>query len=80
LATEHALKAIETANNLRKEVDAERESSAALKAQVDMLTKHLEDAKVVGLAAAGLYVSALERFRGSTSSLPFEPSAFNIFS
>ena len=31
LAVEHALKAIETVDNLCKEVDAERESSAALK-------------------------------------------------
>ena len=31
LATERALKAIETADNLRKEEDAEMESSAALK-------------------------------------------------
>ena len=80
LAAERALKAIETADNLRKEVDAERESSAALKVQVDMLTNCLEDTKVVGLAAAELYVGALEQFEGSTSSLPSEPSAFNIFS
>jgi hypothetical protein len=80
LAMEHALKVIEMADNLRKEVDAERESSAALKAQVDMLTKRLEDAKAIGLAVAELYVGALEHFGGSTSSLPSEPSAFNIFS
>ena len=79
LAAEHAIKANETADNLRKEVDTERESSAALKVQVDMLTKRLEDAKAIGLAIAELYVGALEQFRGSTSSLPSEPSAFNIF-
>jgi hypothetical protein len=45
-----------------------------------MLTKCLEDAKAIGLAAAELYVSAHERFGGSTSSLPSKPSAFNIFS
>ena len=60
LAAEHALKAIEMADNLCKEVDAERESSAALKVQVDLLTKRLEDAKSIGLAAAELYVGALE--------------------
>ena len=38
LVVERALKAIETADNLHKEVDAERESSATLKAQVDMLS------------------------------------------
>jgi hypothetical protein len=43
LATKRALKANETVENLYKEVNAERESSAALKAQVDMLNKCLED-------------------------------------
>jgi hypothetical protein len=60
LAAERALKAIKMADNLHKEVDAERESSAALKTQVDILTKRLEDAKAVGLAIAELYVGALE--------------------
>jgi uncharacterized protein YlxW (UPF0749 family) len=59
LATEHALKAIEIADNLCREVDAERKSSAALKAQVDILTKRLDDAKATGLAAAELDVGAL---------------------
>ena len=45
-----------------------------------MLTKHLEDAKSVKLAADELYVGVLDQFRGSTSSLPPEPLAFNIFS
>ena len=80
LAAERALKAIEMVDNLRKEVDAERESSAALKAQVDMLTKRLEDAKSVGLAVVELYVGVLEHFGGSMSSLPSEPLVFNIFS
>ena len=80
LAIEHALKDIEVANSLQKEVDAERESSAALKAQVDMLSKRLEDAKSIELATTELYVRALEQFRGSTPPLPSEPSAFNIFS
>jgi hypothetical protein len=60
LAAERALKAIKMADNLHKEVDAERESSAALKTQVDILTKRLEDAKAAGLAIAELYVGALE--------------------
>ena len=59
LAAEHALKALETAENLRKEVNAERESSVALKAQVDLLTKRLEDAKAFGLAVTEVYISAL---------------------
>jgi len=60
LAAERALKGIEMADNLHKEVDAKKESSVGLKAQVDMLTKCLEDAKVVGLATAELYVGALD--------------------
>ena len=61
-------------------MDAERESGTALKAQVDMLSKRLEDAKSIELATTELYVRALEQFRGSTPPLPSEPSAFNIFS
>ena len=48
LAAEHALKAIEMADNLCKQVDAERESSTTLKVLVDLLTKRLEDANVLG--------------------------------
>ena len=73
LAAKCTLKAIEMADSLCKEVDAKRESSAALKAQVDILTKCLEDAKVARLAVDELYVGALERFGGSTSSMPSEP-------
>jgi hypothetical protein len=62
LAAERTLKAFEMADNLCKEVDAERESSAALKAQVDMLTKRLEDTKAIGLATAELDVGALKQF------------------
>ena len=40
-------------------MDAERESGVALKAQVDVLSKRLEDAKSIGLAEAELYVGAL---------------------
>ena len=80
LAGECALRAIETAKNLRKEVNAKRESSAALKAQVGLLSKCLEDAKEVGLTTTKLYASTLEQFGGSTSLLPSEPSAFGIFS
>ena len=61
-------------------MDAERESSTALKAQVELLTKRLEDSSVVGVAAAELYVGALEQFGGSTSLLPSEPSVLNLFS
>ena len=79
-AADRAMKAIEVAVNLRKEVDAERESSTTLKVLVDVLSKCLEDAKSLGLAAAELYTGALEQFRGSMLPLPFEPSAFNLLS
>ena len=80
LAAEHALTAIEVADSLQKGVDAERESGAALKAQVDMLSNYLEDAKSIRLAAAELYVGCLSSseairrrcflsLRHSTSSL-----------
>ena len=75
LAAERALKAIEAGDNLWKEVDAERESGAALKAQVDMLSKRLEDTKSIGLVAAELYMGALEQFGGSIPSLSSEPSS-----
>ena len=45
-----------------------------------MLSKRLEDAKSIRLAAAKLHVGALEQFGGSTPPLPSEPSTFNIFS
>ena len=67
-------------DSLNKEVDAEREFGVAMKAQVDMPTRHLEDAKTVGLVVVELYVGALEQFGGSTSSLPSNPSTFSIFS
>jgi hypothetical protein len=61
-------------------VNAERESSAALKAQVDMLTKRLEDAKAIGLVAADLYIGALGQFGGVASLMPSEPSTYIILS
>ena len=73
LTVECALKALETASNLLKEVDAERESGASLKAQVDILTKRLEDAKAIGLAAAELYSNALSQFGGSGVTSPLPP-------
>ena len=60
LAGERALRAIETVENLRKEVNAKRKSSAALKAQVGLLSKCLEDAKEVGLTTTKLYDGTLE--------------------
>ena len=48
-------------------------------AQVDLLTKRLEEAKAIGLSAIELYVNALGEFGGVASSLLSEPSAYNIF-
>lgn len=79
LAAERAQKANNTANNLRKEADTERQSSAALGTQVNLVTKRLEDVRAVGLAAAELYANALGQFGGVISSVPSDPSA-HIFS
>jgi hypothetical protein len=79
LALERARKAIDTAEGLRKEADAERQSSRALGTQVDLLTKRLEEAKAVGLSVAKLFIGVLGEFGGVTSPLLFEPSAYDIF-
>jgi hypothetical protein len=52
LALDRAEKANETADLLRKEVEAERQSSVTMGAQVALLTKRLEDTSAVGLATA----------------------------
>lgn len=79
LATSRALKANETAENIWMEVEAERNSGVALKAQVDMLNKRLDDAQIVGLATAELYANTLGRYGGTTPSLVAESSVFSIF-
>ncbi|CAD6261054.1 unnamed protein product [Miscanthus lutarioriparius] len=67
LALDCGQKANDAAASLRKEVDAERESSHALGAQVELLTKRLEEAIVIGLSAAELYVNALGEFATNLS-------------
>ena len=79
-AAEWALKVNETIKSLHKEVEAERQSNATLGAQVNLLTKRLEDASAIGLAVAELYIKSLGQFGGVTSPLPSEPSAYNILS
>jgi hypothetical protein len=59
VAVERASKAVETAENLRKEIDAEKKSGLALQQQVGLLTKHLEAAKESGQTVVDLYVAAL---------------------
>jgi hypothetical protein len=80
LAEEHVLKAIDTADNLYKEIDSEWELSTTLKAQVDLLNKHLEAAKEAGQYVVKMYIDTLEQFGVSTFTLPEEPMAFNLFS
>lgn len=80
LALERAWKANNTTENLRKEIDTEKDSSAALLMEVELLKKQLEEAKTLGLAAADAYSSALAGFGGITSSMPPEASPFGIFS
>lgn len=50
LVVDCATKAGEVADALRKEVDAERESAAALRTQVEMLTKRLDGMKSLGVS------------------------------
>lgn len=80
MASKRALKAMEIADNLRREVDMERESGIALKAQVGVLSKRLEDAKSLRLATVKLYAGTLEQFGGSTPPLPSESLAFSLLS
>ena len=59
--------------------EAERQSSLALGAQVDLLTKCLDEAKAIELSVAKLYISALDEFGGIATSLPLEPSPYSLF-
>jgi hypothetical protein len=80
LAIERALKANETTDNLRKELDAKQESNLALQQQVALLMERLEATKGQGLATAKMYVAALGQFGGSMSDMPKELTAFNLLS
>jgi hypothetical protein len=80
LAIERALKANETADNLRKELNAEKESGLALQQQVALLMGCLEATKGLGLATVKMYVATLGQLGGSTSDMPEEPIAFSLLS
>lgn len=71
--------ATEIADNLRKEIDAERSSSVALLAEVKLLKEQLDGAKTLGLAAAEAYTTTLVGFGRVTPSHPAEASASNLF-
>ena len=63
---------------LRKEVDAEKSSSQALSAQIDLLNKHLEEAQVASVLGVDLYQTALAGFGGATSPLLADASIYGI--
>ena len=71
-------KVVDANESLRKEIDAEKSSSQALSVQVDLLQKHLEEARVAGVSAAQLYRVALAGFGGATSPLLANASAYGI--
>ena len=58
-------KAIDVNDGLRKEVDAEKSSSQALSAQIELLNKQLEEARVAGVLTAKLYRMTLAGFGGN---------------
>ena len=63
LAVQRAEKAEDVADRLRKELDAERMSAAALQSR-------LQKAEVEAAAVVGLYTNSLAQFGGSTSAPP----------
>ena len=74
IALERGQKATKVADNLRKEVDAERLSSGILTTEVKLLKEQLDAAKTSGLAAAEAYSAALFEFGSITPPLPLEVS------
>jgi hypothetical protein len=80
LTVEHALKVNKTSKNLRRELDAEKQSSLALQQQVNMLSARLKAAEELALATARAYSAILGEFGDNTYALSEEPSAFNLLS
>jgi DNA repair exonuclease SbcCD ATPase subunit len=78
LAVEHASKANETCNNLHSALDAEKQSSTALREQVSLVNKQMEALEGLALVMAETYKAAVEKFGGNTSVLPEETSAYNV--
>jgi hypothetical protein len=73
-----AKKAVDTADRLRREIDAEKESSGALAMQVELLNKHLDNVKALGLSAAKIYTSVVASFGAVTPLLPSYLSAYGV--
>lgn len=80
LAIKRALEGNETSENLFLEIDAEKRSRLALQQQANLLSTRLKALEELALSTAQAYVAALAEFGGSTSTLPKEPSAFNLLS
>lgn len=72
-----AEKAVDTANRLRKEINA-KESSGALATQVQFLNKHLDDVKALDLSTAEIYTTILASFGAVTPPLPSDSSAYGV--
>jgi hypothetical protein len=73
-----AKKVVDTADRLRREIDAEKESSGALAMQVELLNKRLDDAKALSLSAAEIYTSVVASFGAVTPLLPSNLSAYGV--
>lgn len=80
LAIKRALEGNETSENLFLEIDAEKWSRLALQHQANLLSTRLKALEELALSTAQAYVAALAEFGSSTSTLPKEPSAFNLLS
>jgi hypothetical protein len=50
-----------------------------LAAQVNLLTRRLDEAKALRLLATELYINTLGEFRGVTTPLCLEPSPYSLF-
>ena len=74
IALERVQKATKVVDNLRKEIDVERLSSAIQTTEVKLLKEQFHVAKTSGLAAAEAYYAALSEFGGITPPLPSEVS------
>lgn len=79
LALERAEKAVDAAVHFHKVTEAETESDSALATLVELLSKHLEDAKAIGLSAAKMYTSVLADFGAITPPFPSNVSAYGVF-
>jgi hypothetical protein len=73
-----AKKVVDTADRLRREIDAEKESSGALATQVELLNKRLDDAKALSLSVAEIYTFVVPSFRAVTPLLPSNLSAYGV--